>query len=96
MPMMGRVHGGETKMTNDVLGSRCASTWRLPLLAGSILFVFSANMLAQEEPSESKVTEARSADVKRVILFNSGVAHVTHGIQVNKTQTLELEIESQR
>ena len=80
-------------MTNDVSGSRCASTWRLPLLAGSILFVFSANMLAQEEPSESKVTEARSADVKRVILFNSGVAHVTHGIQVNKTQTLELEID---
>ena len=91
--MMGRVHGGETKMTNDVSGSRCASIWRLPVVLGAILLVFSSQLAAQETSSESKEAEARSADVKRVILFNSGVAHVTHGIQVNKTQTLELEVD---
>ena len=89
---MGRNGNWETKMTNDLSVWRCAEGVCLPLMAVAILVVFSANSAGQDTARDSKEAAIPSAAVERVVLFNSGVAHITHGVQVNQTQTLQLEV----
>jgi len=59
------------------------------------LAMMASSLLAQESPPKLKPTVpgSQTAVVKQVVLFNSGVAHVTHGARVSENQTLDLEVD---